>query len=75
MKPILLIEYNYNNFALIYNKLRIDYYCYIYDIEKDNLRKLKNNDIKKLKMGKILENKYFKTSINIFYINKKIKIQ
>ena len=47
----------------------------MYDIEKDNLRKLKNNDIKKLKMIKILENKYFKTSINIFYINKKIKIQ
>ena len=75
MKPVLLIEYNYNNFTLIYNKLRIDYYCYIYDIEKDNLRKLKKNDIKKLKMGKILERKYSKNSVNIFYINKNLKIE
>ena len=75
MKPVLLIEYNYNNFALIYNKLRIDYYCYIYDIEKNNLRKLKNKDIKKLKMGKILERKYSKNSVNIFYINKSLKIK
>jgi len=75
MKPVLLIEYNHNNFTLIYNKLRIDYYCYIYDIEKDNLRKLKNNDIKKLKMGRILENRYSKNSVNIFYINKKFKIK
>ena len=75
IKPVLLIEYNFNNFALIYNKLRIDYYCYIYDIEKDNLRKLKNNDIKKLKMGRILENRYSKNSVNIFYINKKFKIK
>jgi len=74
IKPVLLIEYNYNNFALIYNKLRIDYYCYIYDIEKDNFRKLKKNDIKKLKMGKILEKKYSKNSVNIFYINKSLKI-
>ena len=74
-KPVLLIEYNHNNFALIYNKLRIDYFCYIYDIEKDNLRKLEKKDIKKLKMGKILERKYSKNSVNIFYINKSLKIE
>ena len=41
IKPVLLIEYNVSNFAVIYNKLRIDYFCYIYDIEKDSLRRLK----------------------------------
>ena len=74
-KPALLIEYNNSNFKYIYNKLKIDYFCYIYDIEKNNLRRLKKNDIKKLKMGKILEKKYSKNSVNIFYINKNKKIK
>ena len=75
IKPVLLIEYNVSNFAVIYNKLRIDYFCYIYDIEKNSLRRLKKNDIKYLKMGKVLENKYSKNSVNIFYINKNLKIK
>ena len=69
-KPVLLIEYNYSNFKFIYNRLKIDYYCYIYDIESNNLIKLKKKDIKELKMGKILEEKYSKNSVNIFYVNK-----
>jgi len=75
IKPVLLIEYNSSNFAVIYNKLRIDYFCYIYDIENDSLRRLKKNDIKYLKMGKVLEKKYLKNSVNIFYINKNLKIK
>ena len=59
----------------IYNNLKIDYFCYIYDIEKNNLRRLQKNDIRKLKMGKILEKKYSKNSVNIFYINKNKKIK
>ena len=72
---MLLIEYNNSNFTYIYNKLKIDYFCYIYDIEKNNLRRLQKNDIRKLKMGKILEKKYSKNSVNIFYINKNKKIK
>ena len=74
-KPVLLIEYNNSNFTYIYNKLKIDYFCYIYDIEKNNLRRLQKNDIRKLKMGKILEKKYSKNSVNIFYINRNKKIK
>ncbi len=74
-KPVLLIEYNHSNFSYIYDKLKIDYFCYIYDIEKNKLKKLLNKDIEKLKMGKILEQKYLKNSVNIFYINQKIKIK
>jgi len=73
-KPVLLIEYNHSNFSVIYDKLKIDYYCYIYDIEKNNFKKLLNRDIKKLKMGRILEKKYSKNSVNIFYISKKRKL-
>jgi len=74
-KPVMLVEYNNSNFKYIYNKLKIDYYCYIYDIEKNNLRRLQKSDITKLKMGKILESKYSKNSVNIFYINKNKKIK
>ena len=73
-KPVLLIEYNHSNFSDIYDKLKIDYCCYIYDIEKNNFKKLLNRDIKKLKMGRILEKKYSKNSVNIFYISKKRKL-
>ena len=75
MKPVLLIEYNHSNFSYIYDKLKIDYSCYLYDIEKNSLIKLFNEDIKKLKTGKILEKKYSKNSVNIFYISKKTKIE
>lgn len=69
-KPVLLVEYNDSNFKYIYNQLKIDYYCYIYDIEENNLIRLQKRDITKLKMGKILENKYSKNSVNIFFISK-----
>ena len=42
---------------------------------EDSLRRLKKNDIKYLKMGKVLEKKYLKNSVNIFYINKNLKIK
>ena len=74
-KPVLLIEYNKSNFKDIYNRLKIDYYCYMYDIESNNLRRLKKKDIKKLQMGKILEKKYSKNSVNVFYVNKLKKIE
>ena len=68
-KPVLLIEYNQINFSNIYNSLKNFYDCYLYDFEKNKLKKL-TKEIKLLKKGKILEKKYKKNSVNIFFINK-----
>lgn len=70
-KPVLLIEYNESNFKKIYDKINKFYFCYQYDTDKNKLLKLSENKIKMLKSGKILEKRYVKNSVNIFYINKK----
>ncbi len=69
-KPIILIEYNYSNFNKIYNLIKKNYNCYRFDIEKNKLLELTKNELKKLFNGKILENKYNKNSVNLFYIHK-----
>jgi len=74
-RPVILIEYNYSNFKNIYNFTKKKYDCYIYNIDTNKLVKLKLIDIKKLLKGQILERKYVKNSVNLFYINKKIKLK
>ena len=73
-KPVLLIEYNHSNFIYIYKKIKIDYDCYRFDIEKNFLIKLNNKNINKLLKGSILEEKYSKNSVNLFYIHKTFKL-
>tara|TARA_B100000029_G_scaffold495829_1_gene561290 strand:- start:1083 stop:1910 length:828 start_codon:yes stop_codon:yes gene_type:complete len=73
-RPVILIEYNHSNFKNIYNFTKKKYDCYIYNIDTNKLVKLKLIDIKKLLKGQILERKYVKNSVNLFYINKKIKL-
>ena len=70
-KPILLIEYNQSNFKKIYYKIKNIYDCMIFDVEKNKLIKLKKQNIKNLILGKKLEKRYTKNSVNLFYIPKK----
>jgi len=71
--PIILVEYNECNFSKIHNFLKYKYNCYFYNFDQNKLKKLRIGDINKLKKGKILENKYKKNSVNIFFINKNKK--
>ena len=43
----------------------------IFDVEKNKLIKLKKQNIKNLILGKKLEKRYTKNSVNLFYIPKK----
>lgn len=70
IKPVILIEYNQSNFKDIYKKIKKNYNCYKYEIEKNSLVRLNTNQIKSLIMGNILEKKYKKNSVNLFYIHK-----
>ena len=68
--PVVLVEYNKCNFSKIYDFLKHKYDCYFYNFDKNKLEKLKMLDILKLIRGEILESKYKKNSVNIFFINK-----
>ena len=68
--PIILVEYNECNFSKIYEFLKNKYSCYFYNFDKNKLEKLKRLDVLKLIKGEILENRYKKNSVNIFFINK-----
>ena len=70
--PVILVEYNQSNFLKIYKFLKNKYDCYFYNFDKNRLKKLKPQSIVKLMNGEILEDKYKKNSVNIFFI-KKIK--
>ncbi len=70
-KPVILIEYNYSNFKIIYNQIKKDYLCYKFDMDKNMLNRLTKSELKILLSGNILENKYAKNSVNIFYIHKR----
>ena len=70
-KPVILVEYNKSNFEKIYNFLNKYYECYFYNFNKNKLIKLLTPEILKLKRGKILEKKFKKNSVNIFFIKKK----
>ncbi len=69
-KPVILIEYNYSNFGIIYNIIKKYYDCYRYEVEKNKLLKLKKNELIRLINGNILETKYKKNSVNLYYLKK-----
>ena len=52
-----------------YELLKNKYNCYYYNFDKNQLQRLMIMDILRLKSGKILENKYKKNSVNVFFIN------
>ena len=64
------MEYNKSNFFKVYNFLKSKYFCYFYNFDKNKLEKLTSHNILKLIEGKILEKKYKKNSVNIFFIKK-----
>ena len=68
--PVVLVEYNKCNFSKIYEFLKNKYDCFFYNFDENKLQILKTPDILKLIRGEILENKYKKNSVNIFFINK-----
>ena len=68
--PVVLVEYNKSNFFKVYNFLKGKYFCYFYNFDKNKLEKLTSHNILKLLKGKILEKKYKKNSVNIFFIKK-----
>ena len=71
--PVILVEYNMSNFDEIYLMLKKYYNCYIFNIDKNNFKKLTNFEIKLLIKGKIFESTYVKNSVNIFFIKKNFK--
>ena len=71
--PVILVEYNMSNFSEIYSMLKKYYNCYIFNIDKNNFKKLNNFEIKLLIKGKIFESSYVKNSVNIFFIKKNFK--
>ena len=73
--PVLLIEYNYSNFKIIIDLTKKKYDCYRYKFETNCLSKLKKSEINKLLDGKVLERKYIKNSVNLFYIKKNFKLK
>ena len=73
--PTILVEYNECNFSKIYKFLKNRYNSYFYNFDKNRLEKLKFLDIQKLIKGEILENRYKKNSVNIFFIDKNQKLK
>tara|TARA_B100001996_G_C18609799_1_gene573207 strand:+ start:351 stop:1175 length:825 start_codon:yes stop_codon:yes gene_type:complete len=69
-KPVILVEYNKSNFYKIYKFLKKYYDIFFYDFNKNKLIKLSKSEILKLNQGIILEKKFKKNSVNIFFINK-----
>ena len=76
------LEAIYQDCALVLHKEWVDqgdtfkdkYNCYFYNFDKNKLEKLKVLDILKLIKGEILENRYKKNSVNIFFISKNKKL-
>ena len=68
--PVILVEYNKSNFLKIFSFLKKKYDCYFYNFDENKLQKLSKVDIFKLIKGKILESKYKKNNVNLFFINK-----
>ena len=69
--PVILVEYNKSNFQKIYKFLKNKYDCHFYNFDKNKLQKLSIQNIYKLIKGEILEQKYKKNSVNIFFIKKR----
>ena len=69
-KPVILIEYNYSNFKIIFNKLKSIYDCYRFELDKNKLIKLKKSDLFNLFKGKILEKNSLKIVLIFFLFTK-----
>tara|TARA_X000000950_G_scaffold284381_1_gene387368 strand:+ start:3069 stop:3908 length:840 start_codon:yes stop_codon:yes gene_type:complete len=74
-KPIFLIEFNQSNFSVIWSKLKKNYNCYSYDIDKNCFKNFSSLKIKKLIIGHIFDKKYDKNSVNLFLIPKSFRIK
>ena len=71
-KPVFLIEFNYSNFQNIFDLLKSEYNCFLYMFEKNELIKLKKNQIKNMYNNESIDLKYSKNSFNVFFIPKKL---
>ena len=69
--PIILVEYNYSNFSKVHKFLKKKYSCFIYDLKRNKMILLKKKQIQKLNKGEILEDRFKKNSVNIFFIKRK----
>ena len=65
--PVILIEYNPENFKKIYKELKKLFSCYIYDVFKKKLIALNKFEIKKLLNGS-KKNNFFLSNRNIYFI-------
>ena len=71
-KPVILIEYNPENFKKIYNELKNFYNCYVFNILKNKLVFLNRTEIKKLLNG-TKKNNFFLSNRNIYFVPNKWK--
>ena len=72
-KPIFLIEFNKSNFLKTWKQLKRNYYCYFFLLDKNNFIKISKFHINRLMKTEILDRKYTKNSINLFFIPKNFK--
>ena len=72
-KPIFLIEFNKSNFLKTWKQLKRNYYCYFFLLDKNNFTKISKFHINRLMKTEILDRKYTKNSINLFFIPKNFK--
>ena len=72
-KPIFLIEFNKSNFLKTWKQLKRNYYCYSFLLDKNNFTKISKFHINRLMKNEILDRKYTKNSINLFFIPKNFK--
>jgi len=70
--PVILVEYNPENFNKIYVHLKKFYRCYVFSISKNKLLKLSKIDIKKLLNG-ANKNNFFLSNRNIYFMPNKWK--
>tara|TARA_B100001989_G_C24544487_1_gene469811 strand:+ start:1450 stop:2271 length:822 start_codon:yes stop_codon:yes gene_type:complete len=68
--PIILSEYNKENFFKIYKLLKKKYFCYSYLYDENIFKRFNDNEIKNLINGRYKLEKYSKNSINIFFMPK-----
>ena len=68
--PVILVEYNLSNFDKIHKFLKKNYNCFFYDFEKNKMKKISLLQLQGLKSGKIIEKRFKKNSVNIFFIKK-----
>lgn len=73
-KPVFLIEFNQSNFMIIWKRLKENYNCYTFNIDKNCFKSFSSPKIEKLINGHIFDKKYNKNSINLFLIPKNFKI-